>query len=517
MHPEPSPDRTTIKLPSQMWSFLQQHLVGTTLVLTCLNLGLTGAATWHVSQTAQQSTATISSNSDADSREVRTDRQARSTAILLELLSLGLLVVTGSVLVLAISRSQRELASSQTALAAVRANLHELNDRATQADRLLAVPEQSLENAIQAEIVHLVAVVSSLEQGDFTIRADVNARSTGAIASTLNRLIDSLHQMMSVVVASSDLIVESAAGLEASAIATTTQAQHQTRSIHQIETSIAKINSLSDDSYHQAVATTDAVQLATAATIAGQQELSAMVGGIESIQQGTEQIVRRVHNLNEFLEFAAQFSKDRQRVVALSRVLALNASLLSTRALAERDPAQFASLAHEFKTIADRVNELAEDNNSSLASLQHRTNQIQTVTSGLNQDVTEIDQLTQKFMDEIGISRQAFTDLQQVTDRVAIFGARVSTSSQDIIRIVSESLTTIESIGIAAPSNEQQTTITYQQIQTIGDLAQTLLHRGEFFRLNDETLLGSDQIFTPADSTVVKNHAAVSALLSARN
>jgi methyl-accepting chemotaxis protein PixJ len=512
MNPELSPDRTTTKLPSQIRSWFQQHLVSTTLVLTCLNLGLTGAATWNISQTSQQLDATIA-NSGGDSRELRADRQARSTAILLELLSLSLLVVTGSVVVLAIGRSQRDLARSQTSLAAVQAHLLELNEQATHKDQVLAVREQSQANAIQTEIGHILEVVSAIEQGNLTVRADVNTRSTGSIAETFNRLIDSLHQIMSVVVASTDCIVESTAGLEKLAIDTPTQAQHQTRSMQQIETSIAKIHSLSDNSYHQASATTTAVELAQSATSNGQQELIAMACDIESLQQGTQQIGRRVQNLHEFLEFARQFSKDRQRVVALSRVLALNAALLSTRALAERDPAQFASLAHEFKTIADRVNELAEDNNISLATFQHRTNQIQTVTSGLDRDVTDIDQLVQKFTAEIGTSRQAFTDLQQAIDRVAIFGEHVSTSSQEIVHEASETLTAIQSIESIAHSNEQQVTITYQQIQTIGDLAQTLRHRVEYFRLNDKTP-ATPNFLPPADSTVVKNYEAVAALLT---
>jgi methyl-accepting chemotaxis protein PixJ len=534
MNPEQLPDSTALiaattqlgqpapKTANRLQSFLQQHLVSTIIITTCLNVGLTGAATWSVWNTSQQLEATIAKHDrqqDLSSKitylnQVRSNRQALSDAILLELISLGLLVATGSLVVLTVRSYILDREKAQKSLQTFQSGLVDLNEQLKQEDRLRSIQQEQIvrESAtLQTDIGHILDVVSFLEDGNLTVQANVNERSTGLISDTLNRLIESLHQIISVVVSSADRVVGSAEGLELLAVETANQAQNQTRSIQQIETLIAEVNSLSANSHHQALATTDAVQLAKAAVGNGQQEMSAMADGIESLQQGTEQIVRRVQRLNEFVELSAQFSKDQKRVTALTRVLALNASLLSTRALQEQDPTQFAGLAHEFETIADRVNELAEDNNNSLVSLQHRTTQIQTVTSGLNQDVADINQLVQKFTDEMGKSRQAFTNIQLVTDQVAIVGEQVSTSSQDIIRAVSDTLAAIQSIGIIAQNTEQKATVTREQIQTMGSLAQNLLQRVEFFRLNDET--PAVNFLAPADSTVVKNPEAVYDLL----
>jgi methyl-accepting chemotaxis protein PixJ len=459
-------------------------------------------------------TATISKVKTAAENAVQLDRQALSSAILLALVSLGLLVVTGSLVVLTVRSYIRDRDRSQKSLQVFQADLLQLNEQLRQEDQLRVVRERvAQENAtLQSDISHILDVVSLLEDGDLTARAEVNERSTGLIGDTLNRTIESLHQIISVVVSSTDRVVTNAVGLEELAVETANQAQHQTRSIQQIEMSIAQVNSLSENSYQQALATTDAVELAQAALSAGQKEMSGMADGIASLQQGTEQIVKRVQTLNEFVELAAQFSKDRKRVAALTRVLALNASLLSTRALAERDPAQFASLAHEFKTIADRVNELSEDNNTSLAALQHRTNQIQTVTSGLDRDIADIDRLVQKFTDEMGKSRQAFTNIQLVTDRVAIVGERVSSSSQDIIQVVGDTLTAIQAIGVIAQNTEHKAIATQEQIQVTQHLARNLLDLVEFFQLHDATSSELPNFLPPADS-IVKNPEAVYKLL----
>ncbi len=468
---------------------------------------------------AEELGLTVNKIRTAAENEVRGNRQSLSDAILLQLISLGLLVGTGSLVILTVrsyildrEQAQKSLQAFQTDLLGLNTELkQEAQQRTEQQDQILKESD-----TLQADIGHILDVVSFLEDGNLTAQAQVNDRSTGLISDTLNRLIESLHQIITVVVSSADRVANSAEEIDMLALKTASQAQNQTRSIQQIELSIAEVNRLSADSHVQALATTDAVQLAKAAVSNGQQEMSAMADGIASLQQGTDQIVRRVERLNEFVELAAQFSKDQKRVAALTRVLALNASLLSTRALKEQDPAQFASLAHEFETIADRVNELSEDNNTSLVSLQHRTNQIQTVTSGLNQDVADINQLVKKFTDEMGKSRQAFTNIQLVTDQVATVGEQVSTSSQDIIRAVGDTLTAIQSIGIIAQTTEQQATVTREQIQTMGSLAQNLLQRVEFFQLNNQTSTVTAKFSPPADSTAVKNPEAVYALLQAQ-
>ncbi len=620
------------KRANQLQSFLQKNLIGTIIISTCVNLGLTGAATWSVSNISQQLEINVSKqdrqqelnskviyldevltmsalmytntgqqewekrygeaapafdkifaeftknitqsagmkaaskklfemedaafkltkqgklkeaslllvNSEykankkiqndefgilatkirtISENQIKADRQSLSDAILLEILSLCLFVATGSLVILTVRSYILDREQAQQSLQKFQTNLLGLNAELEQESQLRAVQQERIvqeSDTLQADIGHILDVVSFLEDGNLTVQADVNERSTGLISDTLNRLIESLHQIITVVVSSADRVVDSAGELDQLALKTASQAQNQSRSIQQIETLIAEVNSLSTNSHAQALATTDAVQLAKAAVGNGQQEMSAMADGIASLQQGTDQIVRRVERLNEFVELAAQFSKDQKRVAALTRVLALNASLLSTRAVKEQDPAQFASLAHEFETIADRVTELSEDNNTSLVSLQHRTNQIQTVTSGLNQDVADINQLVKKFTDEMGKSRQAFTNIQLVTDQVAIVGEQVSTSSQDIIRAVSDTLAAIQSIGIIAQNTEQQATVTREQIRSMGSLAQNLLERVEFFQLNDETPAVTAKFSPPADSTVVKNPEAVYALLQAQ-
>jgi methyl-accepting chemotaxis protein PixJ len=464
---------------------------------------------------ATELTATIERIRIGAENEVRADKQALGDGILLELMSLGLLVVTGLFVSFVVRTYATDREQAQKSLQVFQNDLLKVNESLKQeAERRIDQQKQIISETalLHTDISQILDVVCSLEEGNLTVQAEVNERSTGLISDTLNRSIESLHRIITVVVSSADGVTNSAESLEKLALDTATQAQTQSTSIQQIENSIAQVSQLTANSLTQAMATTDAMQLAQAAVSNGQQEMNAMADGIASLEQGTEQVVQRVQSLNEFVELAAQFSKEQKRVGALTRVLALNASLLSTRAVKEQDPEQFASLANEFEAIADRVNDLASETNTSLVTLEHRTSQIQTVASGLDRDILDIRQLVQKFTGEMSKSRQAFTNIQMVTDQVAIMGQEVNASSEDIVRVVGDTLTAIKSIGIIAQSTENQATITRQQVQTMGDLARNLLQMVEFFQLEQTPSL-AHPLPLPDDSTTVTNPAAIYHLL----
>jgi methyl-accepting chemotaxis protein PixJ len=446
---------------------------------------------------------------------VRENKQALTYSIVLALLSLGLLVATSSLVVIVIRSYIQDREKAQKSLQAFQSDLLKLNESLQQEAQLRIDRQKQIVNEtaiLHTDISHILNVVCALEEGNLTIQAQVNERSTGLISDTLNRSIESLHRIITVVVSSADGVTDSAQSLEKLALETTTQAQTQTSSIREIENSISEINRLTANSLTLALSTTDAVELAQAAVENGQQEMNAMADGIASLEQGTEQVVRRVQSLNEFVQLAAQFSKDQKRVGALTRVLALNASLLSTRAIEEQDPEQFASLANEFEAIAGRVNDLASETNTNLATLEHRTSQIQTVASGLDLDISAIRQLVQKFTSEMSKSRQAFTNIQMVTDQVAVMGKEVNASSGDIVRVVSDTLLAIKSIGVIAQTTEDRATITREQVHTMGELARNLLQMVEFFQL-EQTPSSAHPLPLPDDSTTVTNPDAIYHLL----
>jgi methyl-accepting chemotaxis protein len=152
-----------------------------------------------------------------------------------------------------------------------------------------------------------------------------------------------------------------------------------------------------------------ALQVVSSAIDHGRQELNNLLAGLEVLQQGNGQISNRTLALDDFVEMASQFSRQQKRMAALTKVLAFNAVLLSNRAIQEQEPAQFNSIAREFEAVANQVSSLSATTNLSLRMLLQHTTQIQTVTSGLHEDVSESDRLLQQLITQAGDSQQIFT------------------------------------------------------------------------------------------------------------
>ena len=415
-----------------------------------------------------------------------------------------LILLTSWILVLSAVRDYiLDRQQAQASLAASRTDLLQLNQELAGEIEIRTRQEQQIRSEselLQADVNHILDVVCAIEDGDLTVQAKVNERVTGLVSDTLNRSIESLDRIISTVVNTTRTITTDASQLEQVAMETAQQAQSQTTEVGAVQLLMDNINALTADSRQQAIDTDAAVQLAKSAVAEGQQAMKDTADGIDTLQQGTDQMVKRTELLTEFVDLAAQFSKDQKRVASLTRVLALNASTLSSRAVKEENPEQFASLAKEFEAIARQVNDLATDTNLSLVTLQQRTDRVQTVTSGLSDDVSQIEQLVQKFTLEVKKSRQAFDNIQTVTGRVAQMGEKVNDSSQDIVQVVNEALIAIQSIATIAQVTEAKASTTREQVQSMGNLARRLLQMVEFFNLTQSVSTASVNLLPTTNS-----------------
>ncbi len=337
---------------------------------------------------------------------------------------------------------------------------------------------------LQQDIQEILAVVSQVEEGDLAVQAPVSDRITGLVADTLNRLIEELNQVLLQVQSSAVQITRESLTVEQLSQNVSQQAEQQAESVQQMQKHIQQVASLSQRTSERTAATEQVIRHSQAMVQQGQIEMTTMSNKILALQQGAEQIVRRSQTLNDFIDLAAQFSRDQKRVSAMTRVLALNASMLAARASGQQDPVQFASIAHEFETIAEQVNELATQTSQSLVRLQQRTDQIQTVLSGLQYDMTQITELVQRFSQGVDQSTQVFTAIRTVTDEVAQLGTEVLASSLTITSATQTTLETMDRIADITATTEAKAELTAEQAQRIRQQAQLLQDRIQFFRFS---------------------------------
>jgi methyl-accepting chemotaxis protein len=345
----------------------------------------------------------------------------------------------------------------------------------------LAIHQQEESDILQRDVEHLLKAVGAVRRGNLTIQAPVSNRVTGLLSNTLNCLIEELARIITAVLATVDQVTQGVENLDNLAMTTAQKARQQTQAVDRVQGLMKSVSALSQENAQRAVSTNIAVQEAQTVVASGQNTLRTLSNQIDTLQKGTDQINRRVETLTDFVSLTTQFSKDQKRIAAMTRVLSLNASLISSRASEQQDPEQFAGVAREFATIADQVNDLATQTNQSLIFLQQRTGQIQTVVSGLDQDVTDINQLVQAFTSGVGQSRQSFTHIQSVTTQVAQAEQQVTQASLDIADAAQTTLQAIQDIANLAIDTEQQIQSTRSQSSSMEELAHNLSEMVKFF------------------------------------
>jgi twitching motility protein PilJ len=396
----------------------------------------------------------------------------------------AIVLTTGKTYIRERERTQRKMLASQSSLQDLNASL-ELQTQTIEAQERITKEEN--EN-LQTDVSNLLDIVLAVENGDLTVQAPVSDRVTGLVADSFNRLLERLASIMAVVYSTSQQVTQSAENLEQLSLATSQQAQKQSQALGVVQRLIQDVNSLTENNTQQTVAANEAVKQAQSSVIQGQQQMKQLTEGIDTLQEGSEQIVKRVQNLNEFVQLAVQFAKDQKRIASMTRVLSLNASLLSARAIEQQDPQQFASIAREFETISNQVNDLAVQTSQSLILLQQRTDQIQTVVSGLNQDVEKIDRIVKDFTTGVGESRQILDKITTTTVQVDRAGQQVTQSSSAIAEAAQTTLKSIQEIAEIAADTETQANITRERSDAMEKLSRDLYEIVGFFRIAPETM-----------------------------
>ncbi len=336
---------------------------------------------------------------------------------------------------------------------------------------------------MEAEVGDLLDVVSSMEEGDLTVEAQVNDRATGLVADTLNRLREKLVEIISSVLGTAQQVAQGASDLEALAQTVVQNTAEQAQSVAQGQALTEQVAAIAQRSAAQVNVANQSLQEVRDTVASGQTSINTLTDSITVLQTGSAQIVQRMKTLGEFVGLAEQFVQDQGQIASLTQVLALNATLVAARAAEQKDPQQFASVAREFESIAGQVNDLATQTNDGLTVLQQRTSQIQTVVTAIDAEVQNLSGLVSGFTSGVEASQSAFNSIQTATEEVVQIGQTITESSTEIADAAGSTASYISEIAQLADRTADLTRSARQQAEAMGNQAQQLLQGIQFFRL----------------------------------
>jgi methyl-accepting chemotaxis protein len=349
-----------------------------------------------------------------------------------------------------------------------------------------AALEQSSQ-ALETEVAHLLDVVGAVEAGDLTAEASVSSMTTGLVADTLNRLIEQLNQVMGTVTHVAMQMRQGGQQLERFSSDVAQNAQEQVQSVGQIEDLLEDIDSLSQRAAQQASGASEALQTSNHAVTQQQAEIAALAEDLAACQGSTQQILQRSQALADYVELATQFTQSQKRAVAMTQVLALNATRISKQIAAPGTVSDDAAhVDRELGAIATQMSELATQSNQSLSGLTQQSDQIQTVINGLQQDLQNVNQQISKFSDSLISSHSALESVSQSRQQVMSLAQQVAETSHSTTVATAAALQAMRSIGALAHETSEQANLTREQSGYIESLAKTLLEQIDMFQLRSE-------------------------------
>lgn len=357
-------------------------------------------------------------------------------------------------------------------------------DDTTSAQVQQSVAEREL---MEAEVGDLLDVVSSMEEGDLTIEAQVNDRATGLVADTLNRLREKLVEIISSVLGTAQQVAQGASDLEELARTVVLNTAEQAQSVAQGQALTAQVAVIAQRSSEQVSVANQSLQEVRNTVTSGQTAIDNLTESISVLQTGSAQIVQRMKTLGEFVGLAEQFVQDQGQIAQQTQVLALNATLVAASAVEQKDPKQFAGVARQFESIAVQVNDLATQTNQGLTVLQNRTSQIQTVVTAIDAEVQNLSGLVAGFTTGVQSSQSAFQSIQVATEEVVQIGQTITESSIEITEAAGSTASYISEIAQLADRTAELTRAARQQAEAMGNQAQQLLQGIQFFRLPAST------------------------------
>jgi methyl-accepting chemotaxis protein PixJ len=354
-------------------------------------------------------------------------------------------------------------------------------------ERLKISQEREKEGEIlQIEIGQILEVVATLEQGDFTVEAEVSDSVTGLVADNLNRFVEEISYTLGTVFAAAQQISSSAQllGELAQDVAGNANQQSEGAKIALMLTeSVDRSAQNNTEKLEDANLKLDRVNKEIAA---GKTEMQVLGLAINSLQQGKDQMLQQMTTLGEFVNISEQFVEEQGQIASLSQTLAMSANLLAARASEQKDPRQFLSLAREFGTIAGQIKTLAQQTNTSLNTLQKRTDKVRFAVGTVGKEVDNMAVLVENFTYGVDRSQQIFNRVDRATNELIEAEESIVQSNQEIADAARSSTKAMNDIATLASQTARLTQTTNQQSEAMKQLSANLIQSLSLFRLSEK-------------------------------
>lgn len=351
-------------------------------------------------------------------------------------------------------------------------------------------------------VLKLLSEISSLGEGDLTVKATVGKDFTGAIADAINYAVEQLRDLVAAI---TSVTMEVTSSTEASreTVASLSQAsKRQTESITSVHKSIREIGDGINQVNENAQKTLDVAKNSVKTAIGGARVVKDTIKGMGNIREQIQDTSKRIKRLGESSQEIGGFVSLINDIAEHTNTLSLNAAIQAATA---------GDAGKGFAVVADEVHALAERSADA-------TRQIESLVKVIQGDITEaVKSMEETTVEVVSGTRlaqsagEALDDIQKVSRELQELVDSINEASSNQSKAASEissSMDVIQQMTANTTNGVEQTT---EFMSNLGALTERLQSAVAGFSLEEKktnkwSKFSADQSETPPQDKTQKQN-----------
>ncbi len=254
----------------------------------------------------------------------------------------------------------------------------------------------------QAAILRLMNELQEVSDGNLTIQATVSEDITGAIADSVNFMLEELRSLLDKVTQMTQRVARASEHSQHISTESLTLAAHQATEIQQTGRDVLQMTQQIHQVSQAATASTEVAQTSLAAAKKGEEAVQLAIKGMHDIRDLIQETSKRIKRLSESSLEIGDITELITDITEQTNVLALNAAIQA--ASAGEAGRGFAVVAEEVQRLAERSGEAAKQ----ISAL------VQTIQTDAHDAVMAMEKSTQGVVEGARLSDSAGTVLAEI-------------------------------------------------------------------------------------------------------
>lgn len=336
---------------------------------------------------------------------------------------------------------------------------------------------------LEDALIKLLIEIRDVAKGDLTVRAEVNAGPTGALADSFNftlgelrKLIGRINEISSLVNRTADEIQSTTGQLAEGSLKQTDRIVTTSSALKEMTGSITEVS-------RRAVDSASVAEQSVSKALAGMSAVEKTIVGMNGIREQVQKTAKRIKRLGESSQEVGEIVQLIGDIANQTGILALNASIQA--AMAGEAGRGFAVVAEEVERLAVRSSEATKRINSLIKTIQSETAEA----------VAAMEETTREVVSGSSVATeagQALNEIQNVSNRLAEI---IQEISQDASRqaATSEALANaMTEISGITQENTQGTTRVVRSVDDLTNLASDLRASVSRFKVSKDASVNGE-------------------------